>query len=513
MPFLWGSSIYYLHCFLSTCMQGTQSHGVPNMEEKNATRNNVIIYIVNLLLVGTIVASSLYAVSSLRLFNIAWTTRSSYLQLERDEVMINNEIHEKITRANIIFESYNTFSDADVLDKEMRDKLRNEVFLYAGCIPVVYNGAMWRNTTVSPFCDCLSEVHTSLENGVVEAMGKNESTGATYSALKSKAAEDIRDGCMKYTRGSIIESSYDPDSVYSSSLAMGTLLWNTIAFLTSAYLLFQSDTPDDDNSSLTCQNCCKLLIQYLGLIASMVVYFAAWWAPVAYEAATSQKPLGVLTFPITAHFIFVGWVILFLILGNDGKKNIYMFKSLVYWLAYSINVSTYLTMANAIQQRRDTLYQILHIFLSLAMAACGLASDYAQSLQATFARDDDRYKRIFDTAYNYLWLTGAFIALGIANVSDTSTVPQPSSNAQACTWLVLPLMLLPIILLPNGFMSVDTSKQGSSSDGHSFPKPSVFQQRQVVDAVARLIFTLAIATDIFLSNTNNNTAMDIPSPP
>lgn len=222
-----------------------------------------------------------------------------------------------------------------------------------------------------------------------------------------------------------------------------------------------------------------------------IAFFLGTTISVGYNPATVLLLVCVILYAV-ANAIFV-----LLEIFSPMDKPYALRKSFLQWFAYVINFILVLTTANVLIQRRNHEYQLLTIGLGGVVGFLGLASDYATHIREIIT--EKTLKDDFRSLHKIIWVGLVVVIVALANVADIDSTTTPFSNAEASLWIVVPILLVPLLMLPNGWQKLidhDVNTDENSPVYNTVPKPETFLLRDHLDFIARFIFTAAFVADL-----------------
>lgn len=440
--------------------------------------------------------------NNIKLFELPWSKRT---------VKYNRQVLENVQESYKYVQTYNNTGIA-IEDGNTTQAL---AFAYgnASCGHVVFNGGEWTPESVSPLCNCLTNLHTTFAAQMHMFYNYEDHKKKLRTAFNTH----FRDYCAKYTRASQSEILGLGGTSWSINLVTGTLTWNTIASMSSIYSVYFDHFNGFQFGPIT--NAPRYYLLALHLVP--IIFFTA--GILSYRTVSESG--GLLGLAVGLYAVLQGLIIFFEYAVKLKDHPYAIFKSIFYWMGYTINIMLVLVTANVLVQRRDVNFNIIYLTMGAMLGVIGLVSDYTTHVRIELGTAVEKITDSFKNIHRYLWITAAIIILGISNVSDSTFVNTPFSNAQSVLHIIVPILYIPIILLPSGWRPLVVPQYDDDANGvptYSIaPAKKVFIGREMIDLVSRLIFTAAIFTDMAsLGNRDNyyvaenpyNATFPIPEP-
>lgn len=444
---------------------------------KDTSKSSVFIACMNIATLITFFSMMTHSIKSgggnsssnnIRLFEFPWTFRVS-----THNATSNDNVIALYKYANVTANTGDVAWDGNLT--AVLTAARKELW----CQEVQFAQAAWGVASVSPLCNCFENLHAEFAT----KMYAHFDNATAKDELKAGFKKHFNDFCVKKTRSTITEEAGVYGSAATTNVVLGTLIWNTVATMSSIYSIY-FDNFKGPNNQWT---------------------YALHILPFAF----SMAGLGLYGIN-TSTGLLLGAVLIFgcvqiVMLGLDsmtGRNQPYALrKSLVHWVGYSINLMLMFTSVNVLMQRRDHYNMLYFLATGFCLGIIGLVSDYVTHIRNTGPEPTKEHDDVYRSTHKYLWGAALLLIAGVSNISESNFVNSPFSNAQACIWFALPVLYIPLLTLPNGWNKL---KGDADLDISKSPAPGTFLMREYADLLSRIVFTIAIFTDMAsLGNRDN----------
>lgn len=363
------------------------------------------------------------------------------------------------------------------LNEEGRALLFKTVMDMGECAPVSGgSGLQWTAGDVSPMCNCLDNFLTEFvawhNDGSISDLSKltnltRASMLGNDAARRTAVKTAISSACFNGSRATQVETM-DQETDASGlgiNIVTACVAWNVVMTLSVLYQSF--DYRENDSSPLWFLIILSLIIGGggIGLIVGKSLYHS-FNAAVYSFISISLVALAVMTY--------------FEVIGNTWEFR----KCTFFWLSYAFSLVLLVISSNSLFQMRDYMLTLSSAFLSLSVGLLSMGSDtvskYIEQIKVKAAMTAT-------VTSNSLWLCNLAIIASILFMPGTTFSTAHFSNAHGVVKLSLILMFT--IPLFQTASSVYTENQDST-----------MMTRSVIEIVARMIFTVAVAIDLWAAD-------------
>lgn len=436
---------------------------------KGNQQRSLIVAVLNIILYIVILSFIFHAGNNVRLFTFPWSFREP----------------SNIDSIIKVYKDVQNVSDAAAV--------RSNVYEHAMCNPagalgngIRYMNIHWNPRSVSPLCACLADTHD-----VYESLQQPTDSQETMKKRWHAVSNHVEAHCTKKHRPTQREGLSGETEWSATNIVVSTLLWNMVSLVSSLLSVVFAF----EKKSLW------RMAAYIATLATAGVCALMWIVALAvYSTKDVSNWLMTILFVV---FVVVTAFMLFAEYGIQATElpPYHLRNQIVYWLGYGINLSLLFTSMNCLMHRQDKDYNIMFIAAAFAISINSLASDYVSYFKtAVRGKDDcDAVPSNTNKIHAYIWWANVILLLGIFNVSGPTVASTTFSNSQGVIWVTLLVLVLPIIILPNGM-------QREISDTHEFSNEvsDTAAMRDMSDLLSRFIFTAAVVGDLYNTSRDNS---------
>lgn len=392
--------------------------------------------------------------------------------------------------------------------------LQSIVMDKAFCYPVIYDTTgRWKASDVSPACNCLVNSMVQYRSGMEAFLQKNRSaTGdftlterfqAEITNLKTKYADYVRDTCLARSRGTVVED-FNPGSGVSVSTVFLMVMWNTVAGVVSYFRVLPKQNTDALKNNWTMG--ALLGLYFVVILAIHIPLFVTAILLAVLTKTNWTYWVGVVFTAVYSLALVLGWQAR----SRFLDKTYWPFReNVVFWSGLVISLVSMTLCNNSLVQARDEAYNWAMVLLAVLVTLMGYRGDYAQldyeeeivetpqkpqqdKAAAPAAKTKEDYAR--KRAYMFNWLATVAILYFAFGSTHVRAPVENFSNASRVATFCLQLMLT-IPFLQVGGLGTRYEKISYNVERHP-----IFTLRIILELAARLIFTVALTTDMLVAS-------------